>query len=620
MSAAAAELAYPSRSHQTQTAPGKSCACGGTPGHDGECAQCRARRLAQTDPSPSMHLAMASVGRVAGEGLEPQTQRLMEDRFGHDFSDVRIHSDAGAASSAQAMGARAYTVGRDVRFAAGEYRPDTPDGRHLLAHELTHVLQQRGAKAGARASDAVGVTSTTPRISRQAPGTISRCREMGVPCPAPHFTHGTVCRLDDCIPAATANLPFAISPGVCIYRCVDGNVCTCVLVGSKTSAVCAITICSSDMSAQADPTTLVDQAVAAAQTQLGGGREAPAGTGAAEQPTAQAKLEISQPGDPLEREADTIADQVVSGVRGVPLPSPLGNRELLQRQPDPSRYHLVPPLTLGPPPPPPPLFRPGDIPEAFVFPALPAPAVLQPPSLLQPPEPRFRIPGPQLTPPALPFSPVTIVPVDRCIPDRPLTWADYAGPVQRSQFDAETKAPVHELDIQGNPMFQARLDNASSWVRVSRSQPTNRSATGVAGAVAQCRTSLASGRTSWSFNGRPSAICPASEQPSSIPAATNAAECDTIIGAEWDRAATAESDRLLHHEQLHMDIACSVANKASDALRAGTPVASLRGVVVPRLNATQATYDVDSAHGCNAAGQATWDARVAGGLSTVTFP
>ena len=68
----------------------------------------------------------------------------MEPRFGHDFSEVRVHSDARAAESARAVNALAYTVGPDVVFGAGEYAPGTIAGRRLLAHELTHVVQQAG--------------------------------------------------------------------------------------------------------------------------------------------------------------------------------------------------------------------------------------------------------------------------------------------------------------------------------------------------------------------------------------------------------------------------------------------------------------------------------------------
>ena len=73
----------------------------------------------------------------------------MERHFRHDFSDVRIHTDDRAAASACAVGAHAYTVGRDIAFAEGRYAPHTNTGVDLLAHELTHVVQQQGIDASA---------------------------------------------------------------------------------------------------------------------------------------------------------------------------------------------------------------------------------------------------------------------------------------------------------------------------------------------------------------------------------------------------------------------------------------------------------------------------------------
>jgi hypothetical protein len=75
----------------------------------------------------------------------------MESRFGHNFSRVRVHHDARAAESARAVDARAYTVGNAVVFGAGEYAPGTRAGSRVLAHELTHVLQQRGRAPGSEA-------------------------------------------------------------------------------------------------------------------------------------------------------------------------------------------------------------------------------------------------------------------------------------------------------------------------------------------------------------------------------------------------------------------------------------------------------------------------------------
>ena len=77
-----------------------------------------------------------------GQELDSEARAFMEPRFGHDFSKVRIHADERAAESARAVNALAYTVGHDVVFDSGQYAPGTTAGKHLLAHELTHVLQQ----------------------------------------------------------------------------------------------------------------------------------------------------------------------------------------------------------------------------------------------------------------------------------------------------------------------------------------------------------------------------------------------------------------------------------------------------------------------------------------------
>ena len=80
-----------------------------------------------------------------GRPLDASTRAFFEPRFGRDLGDVRVHADAEAAASARAVGALAYTVGRDVVFGAGSYAPHSEAGRRLLAHELTHTLQQNGA-------------------------------------------------------------------------------------------------------------------------------------------------------------------------------------------------------------------------------------------------------------------------------------------------------------------------------------------------------------------------------------------------------------------------------------------------------------------------------------------
>lgn len=97
---------------------------------------------------PAVHDELRSPGRP----LDAQTRAWMEPRFGHDLGGVRVHDGAPAARSAHAVDARAYTVGRDIVLGAGEAGTG-PDARRLLAHELTHVVQQTG-RGGARASTA----------------------------------------------------------------------------------------------------------------------------------------------------------------------------------------------------------------------------------------------------------------------------------------------------------------------------------------------------------------------------------------------------------------------------------------------------------------------------------
>ncbi|HYR12440.1 MAG TPA: DUF4157 domain-containing protein, partial [Longimicrobium sp.] len=85
--------------------------------------------------------------RGGGDALPPESRAFFESRFGSDFSGVRVHTDSRATSTSRELGARAFTVGTDIFFGEGEYRPDSAAGRRLLAHELTHVVQQGGGTA-----------------------------------------------------------------------------------------------------------------------------------------------------------------------------------------------------------------------------------------------------------------------------------------------------------------------------------------------------------------------------------------------------------------------------------------------------------------------------------------
>jgi Domain of unknown function (DUF4157) len=142
--------------------PVRRCACGGIVGLGGECATCKAKRLQRQARDAGSAVAPSPVHEVLrspGRPLEPGVRRELEARFRHDFSRVRVHTDARAAESARALAARAYTVGHNLVFASGAYAPASAEGRRLLAHELTHVIQQDGSSRAGGAL-AVGPTGT----------------------------------------------------------------------------------------------------------------------------------------------------------------------------------------------------------------------------------------------------------------------------------------------------------------------------------------------------------------------------------------------------------------------------------------------------------------------------
>jgi hypothetical protein len=102
-----------------------------------------------------------------GRPLDSATRTIMEPRFGHDFSGVRVHDDARAARSAAAVDALAYTVGRDIVFAQGQYAPVSAAGVALLAHELAHTVQQAGAADSGTSRD-VTIAPAGSRAEREA--------------------------------------------------------------------------------------------------------------------------------------------------------------------------------------------------------------------------------------------------------------------------------------------------------------------------------------------------------------------------------------------------------------------------------------------------------------------
>lgn len=128
------------------------------------------RRAVNKDEVSEVPPIVHEILQSPGQPLDPTMRAFFEPRFGHDFSQVRVHTDTKAAESARAVNALAYTVGRDVVFGVGRYAPRTSAGRGLLGHELTHVIQQQGASAH----------MLTNSLRTNSPGASSECEADAV--------------------------------------------------------------------------------------------------------------------------------------------------------------------------------------------------------------------------------------------------------------------------------------------------------------------------------------------------------------------------------------------------------------------------------------------------------
>jgi Domain of unknown function (DUF4157) len=160
----------------SETRTQRACPCGGA------CAKCQTGHLnTEQKRLQTRHVGSNDSGRIAappivdevlrspGQPLDMGTRAVMEPRFGYDFSRVRVHSGATAGQSAREMNAHAYTVGHNIVFGEGKLSPATHEGRRLLAHELTHVVQQSGAAWLGAGQSPGGMTASALSVQR-APG------------------------------------------------------------------------------------------------------------------------------------------------------------------------------------------------------------------------------------------------------------------------------------------------------------------------------------------------------------------------------------------------------------------------------------------------------------------
>ena len=154
----------------------RACACSGNPDPDEEQGGVLRRAALGPQPAAGVPAIVRQVLHSPGQPLDGSTRALLEPRFGHDFGRVRIHRDAQAAESARAVNALAYTVGNEIVFGAGQFAPGTSTGQRILAHELTHVVQQGGAMPPMR-----NAAGTTPAAQQGGAGAAERALTVGAP-------------------------------------------------------------------------------------------------------------------------------------------------------------------------------------------------------------------------------------------------------------------------------------------------------------------------------------------------------------------------------------------------------------------------------------------------------
>ena len=127
------------------------------------------------------------VGSGGGSPLDRDTRSFMESRLGADFSDVRVHNDSKATESARSVQAHAYTVGNDVVFQSDKYAPESDSGKRMLAHELTHVVQQRsGPVDGTPAAGGIQVSHPSDRFEQAAESSADRAMSAATPSSESH--------------------------------------------------------------------------------------------------------------------------------------------------------------------------------------------------------------------------------------------------------------------------------------------------------------------------------------------------------------------------------------------------------------------------------------------------
>jgi len=187
-------------------------------------------RAKSPPPAPALPVLLNEALQTPGQALDGQTGSFMGQRFGHDFSPVRVHTGERPARAARALSARAFTLGEHLVFGESEYAPRTATGRSLLAHELAHVVQTDGQQPGAGPLTLAAVNDPAEREADAAAAAVESQSTTALPgaCAAREGHAGTVDQPRES--AAKARRPGrlrgggAVSGGRTVYRSFLGGI------------------------------------------------------------------------------------------------------------------------------------------------------------------------------------------------------------------------------------------------------------------------------------------------------------------------------------------------------------------------------------------------------------
>jgi uncharacterized protein DUF4157 len=159
----------------------------------------RRKNVSKSKPGSDFSIppVVEEVVNSVGRPLEADTRALMEPRFGHDFGDVRLHFDDKAAQSANAVDATAFTLTNHIVFGQGQYQPRTEKGQRLLAHELTHVVQQSGFSRSTSRPRLGDVDDVHERVANAVANNVTDLPQGLSVASAPHSLQRQVARDDD---------------------------------------------------------------------------------------------------------------------------------------------------------------------------------------------------------------------------------------------------------------------------------------------------------------------------------------------------------------------------------------------------------------------------------------